>query len=545
MGNSSSAPTPPPPPEVVYRNQIGGFVGNKQNQYRNQANTYNKSVSNFTNQFNDIYSQGNDTYNQVKSLGIADADSITNYRNDIDGALHNYNTLVNSYSQLDRPTFQTSYNGFNWNGQYIPAMASVQAPALSNGLSDYQVNTMNDGYEKALSWLDKLDADRTTEQNRILGFQTSFRNSLNSMNDNLSGYGIADIDQINSLSRSLDQQKQLLSDFNSPLSTDFSYSDNMIGDMETQIGSLRDSYNAESQRIADFQNTLNNSGQSWTDTIGGLTIADADQISGLNTDIEKMIGDAQGFRSDLATDFDLSQLYDANRSVDDLQAARDSELARIATTEANAMDTSGWLTNTAAGNKGYSLAQIENMQKQLDDQRSNLNGFSSLLDFDSSDELASLDSAQLSVDELSTRRQTALDSLFADQASLGSQLGSIYLSNESGIKELQNQIKLLQSQGNAYSGGRAPDLNTQLGDLYTSSADKLQELYDYRTNLESQAQDLLASSTDTDFLDLAQLKAVEDQFGDLNSLVSQYQASAATDEVSRLQQFRTFALTDS
>ncbi|WP_139117675.1 hypothetical protein, partial [Endozoicomonas atrinae] len=506
MCGGGGSPAPQPTPEEKYRHQIGAFTSAKRDEYETQASDYNNQMSGFQTQFNDLYSQGNDLFNQAKSFDLTtDANTIKDYRSQIDNSLQSYNTLANSYSQLERPDFQTNFNGMTHNGTYIPAMASVEAPALSSGLSDYQINTMNDGFENALAHLDKLDSDRTAEQNRISGFQTDFRNNLNSMNNALSGYGIADIDQINSLSRALDQQKQQLGDFTSPLSTDFSYSNGLIGDMDTQIASLRDSYNTEQTRISDFQNTLNTSAGNWADTLASLDITHGDQITGLNTDIEHLIGQASAFKSDLATDFDLDSLYDANRTVDDLQAARDNELARIASTEAKATDTYNWLNNTAASNKGYSLSQIEAMQKQLDDQRGSLTGFSSLLDHDLSDELAGLDTAQTALDELGNRRSTAIDALFSDQSGLLSELNAVDLSNESGIRDLQNRIRLLQQQGNQYSGGRASDLNTQLGDLYTASGDKLTELYNYRGDLESQAQELLNANQDVDFLDLNQL----------------------------------------
>ncbi|WP_175404770.1 hypothetical protein, partial [Endozoicomonas atrinae] len=72
-------------------------------------------------------------------------------------------------------------------------------------------------------------------------------------------------------------------------------------------------------------------------------------------------------------------------------------------------------------------------------------------------------------------------------------------------------------------------------DLYTASGDKLTELYNYRGDLESQAQELLNANQDVDFLDLNQLSGVESQFNNINDLVSRYGATAAGDEISQLQ----------
>ncbi|WP_175404771.1 hypothetical protein, partial [Endozoicomonas atrinae] len=72
-------------------------------------------------------------------------------------------------------------------------------------------------------------------------------------------------------------------------------------------------------------------------------------------------------------------------------------------------------------------------------------------------------------------------------------------------------------------------------DLYTASGDKLTELYNYRGDLESQAQELLNANQDVDFLDLNQLEGVESQFNNINDLVSRYGATAAGDEISQLQ----------
>ncbi len=393
----------------------------------------------------------------------------------------------------------------------------------------------DDGYENALDHLNSLESRYNTEKNRINNYQDSLRSSLEGYADQLGNYGIQDIDQVNNLSRSLDRRRQRFSEFDTPLSTDFSYSSGLFDQLDTDINNLRDQYNTEQNRISDFQNSLNQSGADWSTAVSGLDITDADQIAQLNRDIGQRLSDAGNFTSELDTNFDLTALNQAMRSATDLQSARDAELARIANAEASAMDTANWLSTSAGANQGYSLSQINAMQDRLDRQRADLTRFDSLLDFNYSDELAGLDSAQASLDELSGRRSNQINNLYADQGNLLAQINSTDLSNESGLRDLQAQIRQLQAQGNAFTGGRAGDLNSQISDLYNQSSDKLQQLYNRRSDLEAQAQDLLSANRDTEFLDLDQLAAVEDQFNTLNSQVSQYSASAAGDEISQLQ----------
>ena len=538
-GGGGKEPEPYVSPQEKYRWQAGAFAKQKSNEYQQQAKEYNTELSNYQNQFNNMYSNANSVFDTVSNLDMSNTYGIDNYRKQTQKNQQTFNNLANQYSQLSRPDFQTNFNGISHGGAYLPVSASVEAPTLNAGISSYNLGNMSGVFQNTLDHLNKLDADRAAEQKRVSGFQNNLRDTLGSMTSTLSGYDIGDMDQINGLSRSLDLQKQKLSEFDSPLSNDFSFSNGLIGDMERQIGSLRDSYNTEQTRISDFQNTLNTSAQNWSDAIGGLSISDGDQIADLNNSIDDLLGQANNFQSDIATNFDLSALNSANRTIDDLQAARDAELGRISSIENNAMTTADWLNNNASTSNGYSLNNIDAMQRQLDDQRNNLANFSSDLGYDFADELSALDSSQLALDELRTRRATGIDSLFSDQSNLLSQINAIDLSNETGIRDLQSEIRRLQGQGQSYSGGRAADLNEQLGNLYGTASDKLTELYNYRGDLESQAQDLWNTNQGVDFMSLDQLSEAENQFNDLSGLVSQYNAASANDEIGQLQ--RLFA----
>ncbi len=536
-GGGGKAPEPQPyvSPQEKYKWQAGAFQRQKQSEYQNQAKDYNTELSNYSTQFNNYSNQGNDLFSQVQNLDMGNESAISNYRKQAQKSLGQFNSLANQYSMMERPEFQTHYNGINSGGAYLPVGVTIDAPTLNRGFNSFQLDTMNDGFENALSHLDKLDSDRKSELNRVSNFRDDFRSTLSDMQNNLSGLGIGDMNQVNAFSNALNMEKQRLADFDSPLQNDFSFSNNLIANMESQLGDLNSRYNTEQQRIGDFQNTMNTAAQGWAGTLDGLDMTHGDQINTLHTDINRMIDDANNFNSEATPNFDMTSLMDVRRTVDDLKSAREAELGRINSLESNAMTTADWLNSTAASSQGYSMSGIDAMQKQLDDQRGRLGDFSSTLDYDFADEIAALDSSQLALDELRGRRSNAVDSMFADQSRILSEINAIDLSNESGLKDLQSEIRRLQGQANGYSGGRIADLNTQLGDLYGTSSGKLQELYDYRGDLESQAQELLTANQGIDFLDLNQLSEAESQFNDLNALVSQYGAQSAGDEITQLQ----------
>ena len=533
FGGNDNDYSPPPSPEEVYRNQIGQFTRNKEALYGQQAHQWNSSVNQYQSQLNDYKITGNDYYNQASNLTMQDADGISTLRDKIQSDYRNFNNLS---FDAQRPEFQTYFNGFNHNGQYIPASASVTAPTLTMAPSSYNQQKAGQGFTSALDHLDNLEKQRTTEQNRINQFQSGMRNTANSYASTLSNLDISNLNGINKLEQQINYSLDDLNNFNSVLDTDFSRSTSMFNDTLAGINSLKQQRTDEQNRINTFQNEINTLASQYGDSFSGLGITDADQIRTLNSDIEAAMGKVSGFNSLLSPDLSaqFNSLSDLNKQVDELQQARDLELSRINSTEQGALGSADIINQIVSGGDYYNLNSMTGLQTQLDSAREKLSGFTSELDYDFTDELAALDATQGSIDALNNQRQSTLDNLVNARTDLSQQLSAAQLYDEALLRQIQNQARSGQGQANLFIGGRAGDVQGGYNTLLSDANSRIEELLGKRNTIEEQAQALQTQLGDTTFLDLDQLSGLEEQFNTIKGDQELYNSQQALDEVSAM-----------
>ena len=537
MSSGGGTYRPPPSPEQQYSAQIGQFSTQENALRQQQASAWNDSVSAFNNQLQGFADQGNDFLSQARGLSFADQDAINSLRTDVYNTQDQFNAL--NWTGGNEPLFQSSQYGFtlgnNYYGANVGGLASpdtLDAPDLAKK-SGYGTT-----FSSTLDLLNNLDSQYSQEQQRYQNFQANQRTLADQYNQTFNTLGIANDNAMNTLERNIQNAMSDNSSFSSELDTDFSRSTGLFNDTLAGIADLRSQREAEQQRIGEFQTQMDTLAGTYGQTLDGLDITHADGIMNLNSDIESTLANVRGFSSELSPDLSaqLEALSGLDNRVDNLQLARDLEFQRIADAEQQARNQSLQIADLANASGIYNQANLDSAYERLNQQQSALSDFSSVLDYDFSDENSLLTSTQGILDSLTNQRTNTVDNLFNSATELGQSIQSAQDWDEAALRDLKAQALSGQTSANNFIGGRAGDLQTAYGDTVTSINDRLQALFDTRSTIESDAQAFQGTLDDTPITSLDQLKLLEDQFGGINSQYGQYNAAQAQDEVDAISQ---------
>ena len=228
----------------------------------------------------------------ASGLGIADIESM----NDLGFDIEDFNTGVNDFeSRLDF--------------DFSPA----------TGVADTAQATLND-----------LIRDRGLEQTRISEYGDTLGGFATQYGDDLSGYNIANIEEMDALQDAIDAQQQDASRFSSELDFDFGNQLDDLSGVESDLGQLYLDRSIEQGRISDAERDygrLATSIDRLADTQGIYSLSGIDELQGELDELNTGIND---FESLLDFDFsgtdeargqaqtDLTGLYDTRR--DELDA---------------------------------------------------------------------------------------------------------------------------------------------------------------------------------------------------------------------------------
>lgn len=531
-----SSPAPPPPPD--YTAQKSALRLATEENYKNQANEYNTAVDNYNTNLTNLGNQLMDIGNNYGSLSIADLYDDPNTAEN-ENMYDNYMSRLNAANQtlsglnvgVNKPTFSSVIQS-----EYGP-VGITNIPTL-NSLNSNLYNNITGEVSNAISTLNNLQRERTAEENRLRDIINNASADLSGLTTQANQLGIADLNQMNQLERDLESLASRQSQLSSPIYSQLYPNDN--ADLRSSFDStrsilddLRSRRAAEEQRIKDYESALLGNVDSYSNTLGGLTIANDAEMRALQDQIDQLQRGAGRFSSELGFDFndELGELGDVEYQLGRLQNERENELDRISRAQDDYLARARAVEQLAEGTGIYSRAGIDAAADQLGDLSNNISSFSSLLPFDFSGATGSLDAARNAIDDVLLRREDALNEIQGGIGGITDDLADIELYNEQGFRDRLGSLRDVSSDLARFSGGRVDDIQGQIDSGVDAVNARLQELADYRTQLEERAQGLMETVNNASYYGLDDLTGNTTDYDAIQAEAELYNASQAMDEI--------------
>ena len=398
-------------------------------------------------------------------------------------------------------------------------------------------------------YLDQVDArqdiynDLMGQRQSALDADSDFRNDMNTRIANFNeDFGVADIWEDGTLGQYRDTYRGIRDDFNDYESllngvTFGGISENIYG-IKSNLDEQQGIYDAEVQRVEDFTDALGDTSLRLGNEISDLTIADIDAMDQYRTDIDDQMNQILDFESQLDPSLVqyMEQFGNLDTSLDNLYDARTAEQGRIETDRNNFQRLLRSLNRDIGRAEIYDGNALENLEDRLYSVEDDILGYDSLLNptFDTS--LENIATGFGGIDDIMGQRQTRLGELNDQVAEILSGAQGAELYEEDAFNTALDDLAMQQMQLDRFSGAGLGDNEFDLMNANRQVNDRLSDLADYRTDLESQAQDMLDSRGDAGnrFMDQAELDAFQAQFDPLSEEVDLYNAFEANNEMNDL-----------
>ena len=535
MGKSRPAP---PPPDYTQQKRDLRLATEKD--YADRASTYNQSVKDYNDQLSTFSGNIGNTSSTLGGLGIGDlyddpnTDANENQYSSLKNTLSGYNTSLAGLAAPDKPTFSSVIQS-----EYGP-IGITNIPSLSN-VNSNMYNSLTGQVGDLSASLNDLNRQRTAEENRVKSFRTGLLGDVNKYNTQLGQLGIADISQMDALDRQLSSLDTRRNAFSSSILDQLypsglsEYNTGRSG-LSAGLTDLRNRRTTEQDRISAYEKALLGDVDTYRNTLGDLTIADADGITNLQDLINDRQRQAGRFSSELGFNFndELGELSDVGRNVGNLSRDRQTELDRVQSEQDRILGSARSAEQAAESGNIYSAKGLDAIDDRVRDLRADISGFSSLLpsDFGSAD--SPLTDAETALADLRSRRATELDAIQSGITGATSGLGDLNLYDEDAIRKARSDILSQQGDLAAFTGGRVGDIGASatagLGQVDT----KLAELETARNDLETRAQALMEQINNASFYATDDLTSNQSSAEQLQAEVELYKANQAMDEISTL-----------
>lgn len=536
--------------------QLGRNIGRLDISQSDQLDRYEDTLSGYQNSYNNFSS---DILGQVGGLSYDDSaikQSIGNLRT---GRTNEQTRIDNFRDQLGG--FNTSYSNALSTGQLDDFAGSNPNEALNiediDQLNTLQrlIDTQQDSAADFDSLLDfdfsrelrglgategsigDILRDRTTELGRIETAQNQALKNANSLNRFSSGLGIADIGSMDDLGFDIEDFRTGVNNFDSRLDYDFSPATAVADTAQTTLNDLIRDRGLEQTRISEYGDTLGGFATQYGNDLSGYNIANIEEMDALQEAIDTQQQDARRFSSELDFDFgnQLDDLSGVESDLGQLYLDRSIEQGRISDAERDYGRLSTSIDRLADTQGIYSLSGIDELQAELDELNTGINDFESLLDFDFSGTDEARGQAQTDITGLYDTRRDELDAILNPIAGISSGAAGLELYDETGMRDARGELSDLDFNLARFSGGRVGDIQTGIDDGIGAIDTRLGELEDYRGTLETNAQGLLDSVTDSSYYGVDDLT---DDLGLYDAQVEEadlYNANIAMDELDSIQ----------
>lgn len=533
-----------PPEPKDYTKEKAAIREQTEKQYAKQAEDWNKAVDEYNTALSGYSGSYNDLSRQVRGLDIGslyDDPRTTVNENPYENLRNQLNRTRTGLSGLslniEKPNFASTINT-----EYGPVTITNIPTLRAAQTSKY--DTLLSGLGESESSLTNLYKDRQAEEQRIRSFSSDLLGGLAPLSSSARNLTIADISRIGDIESQLANANARRRGFTSTILgqvmpggfTDF---DTQYETLTNSLSNLRSQRSAEEKRIKDFEAGLFSQADALSGRLGGLTIADIDQLNAIRDELNTAMSGAGRFSSLL--NFDLSQevgsagLGGAQARLNKLLQDRAAEEQRINTATADFRNRARGLESLTGGLSQYNLANLQDAQREIEDLRAEISGFSSKLPFDfSGTSLADLGDAEAQLETLLGQRQTALADIQSRASTPLGGIGDIALSDEDALTQRRADINKLLTELSMYSGG-TDDLRTLLSGGVTSVDTRLGELRTKRADLETQAKALLDRINNASYYSSAGLSEDQAAVQQMRDQVQLYNAQQALDEIAALE----------
>ena len=538
MGGSS----PSPPPD--YTQEKSQIRADTEKRYQNQASNYNNKVSNYNSSVNKYSNQFSNLNSNIQNMSYVDMYDNPNTKKN-ENQYTNFNNQLNSLNSnlgglnfnASRPTFSSSV------GSEYGSVGISNIPTLKNANTQKYDAMMYGGVSGLQSKLNSMRDERSAEEKRINTYRNNANNTLKGYSTQLGRMGIADISSMNQMERDLASMKSARDNFSSPILNQmypngFSNFDQQYGTLSKQLSELYGARTTEQDRIKTYEKGLIDQADTFNTTLGDYNITNEQGIKDLQGLIADQERDAGRFSSELDYDFsqELGELDDVSRNVDGLWKDRTDELGRISDAEYS-YDLAAQGLDSYIDNAGiYNKSTLDGYGQDITDLRSDISGFTSLLDFDFGKANTELDDAYTSLEGVNQKRQDALNVLDSDiTANSGSALSDLQLYEEGAMKDMASNLSDTGYELSNFTGGRVGDISTRLGTASDAVSAKLEELGTYRSDLEKRAQSLQEQLNNKSFYEVGMVDGEQGGFDSMQAEVELYNAQQAMDEIAGME----------
>ena len=528
-------PTPPPPPDYTQEKRELRLA--TEADYQTKADAYNQSVADYNQALSGFSANIGNTGSTIGGLTMRDlyddptTDVNENQYGGLSSALTGYRNNLSGLNAPTRPIFDSVIQS-----EYGPISIS-NIPTL-NDMNTNMYNNLNSQVGSLTTSLNDLKQSRASEENKIRNFRNALLGDASNYSTSLGQMGIADMNQMNQLERDINALNTRRNNFSSSIldqlyPSGFNEVDTRVSGLTSGLADLRGQRQTELDRISAYESGLLSDVDAYRDRLGGLTIADADAISGLQDDIAARQRQAGRFSSELGFDFadELGELYDVNRGVTNLSRDRQTELDRITATQEQMLANARAAEAAAEGGNIYSAAGIDAVSDRVRDLRGDISGFSSVLPFDFSNANAPLTDAEVALADLTSRRAAALDEIQSGISGATTGMTNAELYDEAAINEARAALQASQGSLAPFSGGRVGDIQSQIATGLTQVDSRMAELEAARAEIETRAQALMEQVNNASFYSTGDLSGNLASAEALQAEVDLYAAQNALDEI--------------
>lgn len=292
----------------------------------------------------------------IPNLVQPDLSSASNYVQQVENALSSLEALRRARTEEQNRVsgFQTNYTGQlgdlvsrldNVSFADAAAINSVESElarlenqrrgfttALSNEYSDFLgYNSPAAEYQQIRDAIAGLEGQRASEQDRVSQFRNDQLSLFDTARNELSGYGIGDIDAIRALDQRIDNAARDTRRFQSELNPDLTIQRDAYNEVNSMVDRLLNERAGEERRISGYEAQLLQRARSLENQASRLGVADAQQASALMSEADALRREAQGFSSQIGFDFsdELAPLDALQNRIGQLEQSRAAEEGRI------------------------------------------------------------------------------------------------------------------------------------------------------------------------------------------------------------------------
>ena len=160
-----------------------------------------------------------------------------------------------------------------------------------------------------------LDAAKAAELSRISTYETGLNTNVNTLANEAAGLGITDMSRVNEIEAEIARLKREAGQFNSELGFDFSQELGGFSDASNSLAGINADYNAETQRIDDYEADTIAGIRGIRDSAFGTDMYSMGGLNALDQSLADFKTDASGFSSVLP--YEVTGLEDYYKTISD------------------------------------------------------------------------------------------------------------------------------------------------------------------------------------------------------------------------------------